>query len=105
VAIELVLLSCNISALEGCKVGIIDIPGALMHADAKDGGGHVRMARKMVELLVRVDLKLYRKYIRRGKGETSVVYGVEESAIQYTQGCADVLAASGKEMGGVGIYP
>jgi hypothetical protein len=61
VAIESVLLLCVIDALEGRDVATIDIPGASMQADM-DKLVHVCLHGKMVELIVRIDPKLYRKF-------------------------------------------
>lgn len=62
VSIKLIMLSCTINALEIHNVGIVDIPGAFMHANSKDMV-HVWWTGNMVELLVRVDPKTYRNYV------------------------------------------
>jgi hypothetical protein len=67
VAIESVMLSCVIDAKENRDVGTVDLPGAFMQADM-EGTVHMKLEGKMAELLVRIDPKLYRKYIRIEKG-------------------------------------
>jgi hypothetical protein len=47
-SIESVMISCAIDAYEGCDVGIVDIPGAFMHAD-NDDVVHVWLAGNMAE--------------------------------------------------------
>jgi hypothetical protein len=53
VAIESVMLSCVIDAMEGRDVATIDIPVVFMQADM-DELVHVRLDRKMAELMVRI---------------------------------------------------
>jgi hypothetical protein len=67
VAIESVMLSCVIDAKENRDVGTVDLPGAFMQADMEDTV-HMKLEGQMAELLVRIDPKLYRKYIRVEKG-------------------------------------
>jgi hypothetical protein len=51
VAIEAVMLSCVIDAMEGRDVATVDIPGAFMQADM-DEMVHMKLEGKMAELLV-----------------------------------------------------
>jgi hypothetical protein len=67
VAIESVMLSCVIDAKENRDVGTVDLPGAFMQADM-DSTVHMKLEGKMAELLVRIDPKLYCKYICIEKG-------------------------------------
>jgi len=71
-AIESVLLSCVIDAEEGRDVATVDIPGAFMQADM-DELVHMKLEGKMAELLVKLDPKLYRKYVQVVKGK-SILY-------------------------------
>jgi hypothetical protein len=72
VAIESVMQSCTIDAMESRDVATVDIPGAFMQADVIDTV-HVKLEGTMAELLVRLDPKLYRKYVKMEHGK-SVLY-------------------------------
>ena len=52
---------------------MVDIPGAFLQADMKGDDVHMKMEGKMAELFVKLDPKLYRKYITLEKGK-SVLY-------------------------------
>jgi hypothetical protein len=67
-AIESVMLSCVIDAIERRDIATVDIPGAFMQADM-DELVHVKLEGKMAELLVMIDPKLYCKHIRIEKGK------------------------------------
>ena len=82
VAIESVMLSCVIDAKEGRDVATCDIPGAFMQADM-DELVHVRMEGTMAELLVKLDPKLYRKYVTTENGK-QVLYVVLQKALYGT---------------------
>jgi hypothetical protein len=56
------MLSCVIDAKEERDMATVDIPGAFMQADM-DKLVHMRLECTMSELLVRLDPKLYRKYL------------------------------------------
>ena len=64
----IVMLSCTINAKEGRDIATVDIPGAFMQADM-DEIVHVRWEGAMTDLLVKMDPKLYRKYIVKEKGK------------------------------------
>jgi hypothetical protein len=68
VAIEALLFSCIIDAKEGRDVATADIPGAFMQTDMVDTV-HMVLEGTMVELLVKIDPKLYRKYLLIKKGK------------------------------------
>jgi hypothetical protein len=68
VAIESVMLSCVINAMEQRDIATVDIPGAFMQADM-DELVHVKLEGKMAKLLVLIDPKLYRKHVRIEKGK------------------------------------
>jgi hypothetical protein len=72
VSIEAVMLSATIDALEGRDVATVDIPGAFMQADI-DEVVHVKFEGEMAEMLVKLDPKLYRKYVKNENGK-SVLY-------------------------------
>jgi hypothetical protein len=82
VAIESVLLSCVIDAKEGRDVATVDIPGAFMQANM-DELVHMKLEGKMAELLVRLEPKLYRKYIQTVKGK-QVLYVELKKALYGT---------------------
>ncbi len=62
VAIESVMLSCVIDAMERRDVATVDIPGAFMHADMDDEV-YMRLEGKMAELLVQLDPERYSPHI------------------------------------------
>jgi len=64
VALEALILSCIIDAMEMRDIATIDIPGAFMQADMDEEVVHLCLHGKMAELLVQLDPKLYRKYIQ-----------------------------------------
>jgi hypothetical protein len=68
VAIEALMLSCIIDAKKGRDVATADIPGAFMQTDMVDTV-HMVLEGTMVELLVKIDPKLYRKYLLIKKGK------------------------------------
>ena len=89
VAIESVMLSCTIDAKEGRDVATVDIPGAFMQADMEDVV-HMKLEGKMAELMVRIDPKLYRKYIQIEKGREvlyvelkKALYGTLKAALLF----------------------
>jgi len=71
VSIEAVMLSCVIDAMEKRDVCFIYIPGAFMQAEMNDTV-HVKVEGSLAELLVKIDPRLYQKYLsENGK---SVLY-------------------------------
>jgi hypothetical protein len=72
IAIESVMLSATIDTMEEQDVATLDIPGAFMQADI-DNVVHVKFEGKIAEMLVRMDPKLYRKYVKNKHGK-SVLY-------------------------------
>jgi hypothetical protein len=89
VAIESVMLSSVIDAMEGRDVATVDIPGAFMQADMDDLV-HMKLEGKMAELLVRIEPKLYRKYIQIEKGKQvlyvelrKALYGTLKAALLF----------------------
>jgi translation elongation factor EF-G len=69
VATEVVFLTAIIDALENHDIAVIDIPGAFMQWDLDDKRIHVRLTRKMVELLLEIDHELYELYLMQERGE------------------------------------
>lgn len=91
VAIEALMLSCVIDAKEHRDVATVDLPGAFMQADMPDLV-HMRLEGTMAELLVRIDPKLYRKYVRVENGKKvlyvelrKALYGTLKAAFLFWQ--------------------
>ena len=82
VAIESVLLSCVIDAMEGRDVATIDISGAFMKADIEDVV-HMKLEGKMAKLLVRIDPKLNHKHVQM-QGGKQVLYVELKKALYGT---------------------
>jgi hypothetical protein len=93
VAIEAVMLSCVIDALECRHVATVDIPGAFMQADMDDIV-HMKLEGKWAELLVRIDPQLYRKHIQIERGRQvlyvelkKALYGTLKAALLSGDDC------------------
>jgi Reverse transcriptase (RNA-dependent DNA polymerase) len=104
VAIESVLLSCTIDAHEGRDVGTIDIPGAFMQADAEDVV-HMKLEGTMAELLVRLDPKMYKKYVMFVNGKMvlyvelkKALYGTLKAAMLFWKKLTATLKSWGFEV-------
>jgi hypothetical protein len=98
VAIEAVMLSCVIDAMEHRDVATVDIPGAFMQAEM-DELVHMRLEGKMAELLVRIDPKLYRKYVQDENGKQvlyvelkKALYGTLRAALLFWRRLSSQLA-------------
>jgi hypothetical protein len=101
VAIESVLLTCAIDALERRDVATVDIPGAFMQADM-DEVVHMKLEGQMAELLVRLDPKLYRKYVHSCNGKPilyvelkKALYGTLKAALLFWKRLSNQLAEWG----------
>jgi hypothetical protein len=66
------MLSATIYAMEGRDVTTVDIPGDFMQTDI-DEVVHVRFEGEIAEMLVRMDPKLYREYVKDKNGK-AVLY-------------------------------
>ena len=89
VSIEAVMLSAVIDAMEERDVATVDIPGAFMQADI-DEVVHVKFEGEIAEMLVKLDPKLYRKYVRDEKGKPvlyvellKALYGTLKAALLF----------------------
>jgi hypothetical protein len=89
VAIESVMLSCVIDAMERRDVATVDIPGAFMHADMDDEV-HMRLEGKMAELLVQLDPERYSPHIVIENGKKvlyvklkKALYGTLKAALLF----------------------
>jgi hypothetical protein len=68
VTVESVMLSATIDAMEGRDVTTVDIPGAFMQADI-DEVVHIKFEGEISEMLVKMDPKLYRKFVKDENGK------------------------------------
>ena len=83
-------MSCIIDAKEGRDVATADIPGAFMQADMGDEIVHMKLEGTMAQLLVKLDPKLYKKYVRHENGHpvlyvqlTKALYGTLQAALLF----------------------
>jgi hypothetical protein len=83
------MLSCTIDAKEGRDVATADIPGAFMQTDMEDTV-HMMLEGPMAELLVKIDPKLYQKYLMVKNGKPIVyvqlkkaLYGTLQAALLF----------------------
>jgi hypothetical protein len=88
-AIESVMLSATINAMEGRDVATVDIPGAFMQANIEEVV-HVKFEGEIAEMLVKMDPKLYRKYVKDENGKTvlyvellKALYGTLQAALLF----------------------
>ena len=89
VATEALILSCTIDALKKRDVGIIDIPGAFMQAEIV-GNIHMKMEGKLAELKVKLEPKIYRRYLQNENGG-SVMYVKLKKALYGTRQAAQLF--------------
>jgi hypothetical protein len=82
VSIEALMLSCVINAKEKRDVTTVNIPGAFMQANM-DTLVHIRLEGTMAELLVKLDPKLYQKYVQTINGK-QVLYAELKKALYST---------------------
>jgi hypothetical protein len=94
VATEAVFLMAIINALENRNVAVVDIPGAFMQVNLDDKTIHVRLAGKMVELLLEIDHELYKPYLMQERGEMityvkllKALYRTMRAARLFWNGC------------------
>ena len=80
VSTEVVFVSAVIDAHEGRDIAVIDIPGAYLHANMDDAV-FVKFQGKMVELLVKIDPKIYRPYVEIDKYGKKVLYAQLHKAL------------------------
>ena len=67
------MMSCAIDTRESRHVATADIPGAFLHADM-DEEVYMLLEGKIAELIVKLDPRLYRKYIWENKKEKPMLY-------------------------------
>jgi hypothetical protein len=101
VAIKYVMLSATIDAMEERDVATVDIPAAFMQADT-DEVVHVRFEGEITKMLVRIDPKLYWKYVRDDNGKAvlyvellNALYGTLSDALLFWKILSSNLILSG----------
>jgi len=96
------MLSCAIYAKEGRYVAVTDIPGAFLHADMNQDV-HMLLEGTIAELIVKLEPKLYRKYIWRNKSDKPMLYVNLRKALYGTMQAAllfwELLSNTLKEWG------
>ena len=75
------MLMCLIDVMELHHVATVDIHGVFMQAYMKGETVHMKLEKKVVEIITKFDPKLYRNYFRTEKGK-SVLY-VELNTVLY----------------------
>jgi hypothetical protein len=73
VSLEAMMMSCRIDTKDGRYVVVADIPGAFLHVDMEEEV-HMLLKGKIAELIVKLDPKLYRKYIWQNKNKKTMLY-------------------------------
>ncbi len=53
-------------------IACFDIPGAFLHADCKEGHTYMKLREKLAELMVLIEPKLYREYVRYLNGHAEL---------------------------------
>jgi hypothetical protein len=83
------MLSATVDAMEGRDVVTVDIPGAFLQADI-DEVVHVKFEGEITKMLVRMDPKLYRKYVKDEHGKLvlyvellKALYGTLRAALLF----------------------
>jgi len=72
VSLEAIMMSCAIDAKENRHVAIAYIPGAFLHADM-DEEVYMLLEGKIAKFIVKLNPKIYRKYIWENKKETPML--------------------------------
>ena len=100
-AIESVMISSVIDALEKRDVSILDISGAFMQADM-DEIVHIKFEGEIAEMLMKMDPKLYWKYIKDEHGKPvlyvellKALYGTMQAALLFWKKLTSKLVAWG----------
>jgi len=60
------MLSCTIDAKEERYVTVTDIPGAFIHTNIEQDG-HMLLEGITAELIIKIEPRLYRKYVWKNK--------------------------------------
>jgi len=89
-SIEAMVLSCAMDAKENRYIVVSDIPGAFLHTDMEDNV-HMLLEETVAEMIIKLDLKIYRKhkwYNKQGKPMLYVqlkkaLYGTLQAALLF----------------------
>jgi len=73
ISLEAMMLSCAIDVKEERHVTVTDIPGAFLHADM-DQDVHMLLKGMIAELIIKLEPRLYRKYIWKNKNNKPMLY-------------------------------
>ena len=85
VLLHALMLSCLINKIEGCDVATADIPGALLQTPMPEGEVvHFKLDGPMVDILGRIDPKLYNPYTVVTKSGWKLLYARADKAIYGT---------------------
>jgi hypothetical protein len=63
---------------------VTDIPGAFLHADM-DQDIHMLLEGMIVELIIKLEPRLYRKYIWKNKNDKPILYVKRRKAVETSQ--------------------
>ena len=104
VAIESVMISAVIDAMEGRDVATVDIPGAFMQAKM-DEKVHVKFEGEIAEMLVKMNPSMYRKYVKDENGKSvlyvellKALYGTMKAALLFWKLLSSKLVEWGFEI-------
>ena len=104
VATKSLFVTCLIDAMEKCDVATVDIPGAFMQANM-DKEVHMKLEGKMINILHKIDLELYKRYtcIKKGKKTLYVrlrkaLYGTVQAAMLFWKNLSTTLKSWGFEI-------
>jgi len=82
VSLKAVMISCTIDVKEGRYIIVTDIPEARLHADMDDTV-HMLLEGMTAELIVKLERKMYTKYIwRRKEGKPMLYIQLREELLQ-----------------------
>jgi len=73
ISIEALMILCAIDAKEGRHIVITDIPGAFLHIDMEETV-HMLLGGTTAELIVKLELKMSRKYIWKNREGKLMLY-------------------------------
>ena len=91
ISTEALLLTCMIDAMKERDVSTVDIPGAFMQSDMEGEDTFMKIEGKMVDILKRIDPKMYEKYIITENGHEVLYVKLKKGIVRYTASLATVL--------------
>jgi len=84
------MMSCTIDTKENRYVTVADIPGAFLHTDM-DEEVHMLLEGKIAKLIVKLDPKLYHKYIWENEKHKPMLYGMLQAVLLLWRLLSDTL--------------